>query len=103
MTERVLGRYDRCLGLRSVRLRYFNAAGAWPDGSIGEDWTVTINLVPLLMKATLRRRGPLEVFGTDYPDTGRGGDPRLRIRPRPGRRAHRARWNISRAGERPTS
>ena len=67
MTERVLGWYDSCLGLRSVSLRYFNAAGAWPDGSIGEDWTVTINLVPLLMKAALGRRGPLEVFGTDYP------------------------------------
>jgi UDP-glucose-4-epimerase GalE len=66
MTERALGWYDRCLGLRSVSLRYFNAAGAWPDGSIGEDWTVTINLVPLLMKAALGRRGPLEVFGTDY-------------------------------------
>jgi len=37
MTERVLGWYDRCLGLRSVSLRHFNAAGAWPDGSIGED------------------------------------------------------------------
>jgi UDP-glucose-4-epimerase GalE len=67
MTERVLGWYDRCLGLRSVSLRYFNAAGAWPDGSIGEDWTTTINLVPLVMKAALGRRGPLQVFGTDYP------------------------------------
>jgi UDP-glucose 4-epimerase len=60
MTERVLGWYDRCPGVRSVSLRLFNAAGAWPDGSIGEDWTVTINLVPLLMKAALGRRGPLE-------------------------------------------
>jgi UDP-glucose-4-epimerase GalE len=67
MTERVLHWYDRCLGLRSVSLRYFNAAGAWPDGSIGEDWTVTINLVPLVMKAALGRREPLQVFGTDYP------------------------------------
>ena len=67
MTERVLGWYDRCLGLRSVSLRYFNAAGAWPDGSIGEDWTLTINLIPLLMKAVLERRGPLQVYGTDYP------------------------------------
>lgn len=32
-----------------------------------EDWTVTINLAPLLMKAGLGRRGPMEVFGTDYP------------------------------------
>ena len=36
-------------------------------GSIVEDWTVTINLAPLLMKAGLGRRGPMEVFGTDYP------------------------------------
>lgn len=65
--ERILSWYDRCHGLRSVSLRYFNAAGAWPDGSIGEDWSRTINLVPLVMKATAGRRGPLQVFGTDYP------------------------------------
>ncbi len=57
----------RSVSLRSVSLRYFNAAGAWPDGSLGEDWTVTTNLVPLAMKALLGRRPPLQVFGTDYP------------------------------------
>jgi UDP-glucose 4-epimerase len=67
MTERVLSWYDRCVGLRSVSLRYFNAAGAWPDGSLGEDWTSTLNLVPLVMKSALGRRGSLQVFGTDYP------------------------------------
>jgi UDP-glucose-4-epimerase GalE len=67
MLERVLSWFDACAGLRSVSLRYFNAAGAWPDGSIGEDWTVTMNLVPLVMKAALGRRAPLQVFGTDYP------------------------------------
>jgi UDP-glucose 4-epimerase len=67
VTERVLSWFDRCGSLRSVSLRYFNAAGAWADGSIGEDWTVTINLVPLLMKAALGHSGPLQVFGTDYP------------------------------------
>jgi UDP-glucose-4-epimerase GalE len=67
MTESVLSWFDRCADLRSVSLRYFNAAGAWPDGSIGEDWTVTMNLVPLLMKAALGQSGPLQVFGTDYP------------------------------------
>ncbi len=67
MTEKVLSWYGRCLDLRSVSLRYFNAAGAWPDGSIGEDWTVTLNLVPLLMKSVLGRRDALQVFGTDYP------------------------------------
>jgi len=67
MTERVLSWFGECGDLRSVSLRYFNAAGAWLDGSIGEDWTVTINLIPLLMKAVLGRSGPLQVFGTDYP------------------------------------
>jgi UDP-glucose 4-epimerase len=67
ITERVLRWYDACLDLRSVSLRYFNAAGAWSDGSIGEDWTVTINLIPLLMKAMLGRSAPLRLFGTDYP------------------------------------
>jgi UDP-glucose 4-epimerase len=67
MVERMMSWYDRCLGLRSVSLRYFNAAGAWLDGSIGEDWTVTLNLVPLIMKTALGRRGTLEIFGTDYP------------------------------------
>jgi UDP-glucose 4-epimerase len=67
MVERILAWYDRCRGLRSVSLRYFNAAGAWPDGSLGEDWGVTLNLVPLVMKAAAGRREPLQVFGTDYP------------------------------------
>jgi UDP-glucose-4-epimerase GalE len=65
--ERMMSWYDRCLGLRSVSLRYFNAAGAWVDGSIGEDWTVALNLVPLIMKTALGRRGALQIFGTDYP------------------------------------
>lgn len=67
IVERIMSWYDRCLGLRSVSLRYFNAAGAWLDGSIGEDWTVALNLVPLIMKTALGRRGVLQVFGTDYP------------------------------------
>jgi UDP-glucose-4-epimerase GalE len=65
--ERVLSWYDRCYGFRSVSLRYFNAAGAWPDGSIGEDWSVTLNLVPLVLKAAAGRSGPLRIFGNDYP------------------------------------
>jgi UDP-glucose 4-epimerase len=67
MTERMMSWYDECFGMRSVSLRYFNAAGAWPDGSIGEDWSVTINLVPLLMKAAMGKRAPLQVFGSNYP------------------------------------
>lgn len=67
MAERVLQWYDSTHALRSVSLRYFNAAGASLDGVIGEDWTVTLNLIPIVMKALLGKRGALEVFGTDYP------------------------------------
>ncbi|MEO5901523.1 MAG: UDP-glucose 4-epimerase GalE [Ilumatobacteraceae bacterium] len=67
MTEKILGWYEKTHGLRSVSLRYFNAAGASADSRIGEDWTESLNLVPIAMKATLGRRGPLQVFGNDYP------------------------------------
>ena len=55
------------IGMRSVSLRYFNAAGASSDSSIGEDWSMSQNLVPLVMKAILGFSGPLNVFGNDYP------------------------------------
>jgi UDP-glucose-4-epimerase GalE len=67
MVERILGWFDTCHQFRSVSLRYFNAAGAAMDGSLGEDWSMTLNLVPLAMKALLGAAGPLRVFGTDYP------------------------------------
>ncbi|CAN5447390.1 UDP-glucose 4-epimerase GalE [soil metagenome] len=67
MVERILGWYDVTHGMRSVSLRYFNAAGASTDGAIGEDWTRSLNLVPLVMKATLGKGPPIEIFGTDYP------------------------------------
>ncbi len=67
MVERILGWYGVTHGVRSVNLRYFNAAGASSDGVIGEDWTYSQNLVPLVMKAVLGKRPPLDVFGDDYP------------------------------------
>jgi UDP-glucose-4-epimerase GalE len=67
LVERMLHWYDVSHRFKSVSLRYFNAAGAAMDGSIGEDWTVTVNLVPLVMKALLGKRPPVQVFGTDYP------------------------------------
>lgn len=63
--ERMLIAY-RALGLRSVVLRYFNAAGAHPDGTIGEDHSPEEHLVPLAIAAALGRRGALKVFGTDW-------------------------------------
>ncbi len=67
IVEDMLRWYDVAHGTRSVSLRYFNAAGASSDGRIGEDWTVTLNLVPLVMKAALGRIPQVQVFGTDYP------------------------------------
>ena len=67
MVERILGWYGTTHGLRSVSLRYFNAAGASSDGLIGEDWSRSQNLVPLVMKATLGKSPAVSVFGTDYP------------------------------------
>jgi UDP-glucose-4-epimerase GalE len=64
--ERILHWYGVTQGVRSVSLRYFNAAGASFDGRIGEDWTFSINLIPLVMKALLLDQ-PVRVFGTDYP------------------------------------
>jgi len=53
-------------GLKSVSLRYFNAAGASSDNKIGEDWTTSQNLVPRVMRALLDDKFKFEVFGNDY-------------------------------------
>ena len=66
MVERILHWYGETSGLRSVSLRYFNAAGASHDGRIGEDWTFSINLVPVVMKALLLDDHRINVFGHDY-------------------------------------
>ena len=67
MVERILDDYDMAYGLRHVALRYFNAAGADPEGEIGEARDVETHLVPLALDAVLGRRPALQVFGDDYP------------------------------------
>ncbi len=67
MVERLLHWYGVTHGLRSVSLRYFNAAGASADSRIGEDWTHSQNLIPLVMQAVLGVRPAVSVFGDDYP------------------------------------
>ena len=67
IVERVLHWYGGVAGIQSVSLRYFNAAGASFDSVIGEDWDAAINLIPMVMKAVLGFRPPVQVFGTDYP------------------------------------
>jgi len=68
--ERVLTAYSASDGLQSVALRYFNAAGAHADGSIGEVHDPETHLIPLLLKAALGTAPPLKVFGKnlDTPD-----------------------------------
>ncbi len=67
MVERALYWAGRSHGLRSARLRYFNAAGADPAGRLGEDHRPESHLVPLVIDAVLGRRPPLDVYGDDYP------------------------------------
>jgi UDP-glucose 4-epimerase len=67
MVERVLRWYDQVHGLRSVSLRYFNAAGASHDAEIGEDWKYALNLIPVALRALLTGDQELQVFGDDYP------------------------------------
>jgi UDP-glucose-4-epimerase GalE len=64
--ERALVHFARAYGLESVALRYFNAAGADPDGELGEDHSPESHLIPLAIEAACGGR-PLSVFGEDYP------------------------------------
>ncbi|WP_237182410.1 UDP-glucose 4-epimerase GalE [Roseomonas marmotae] len=66
MAERALDWAERIHAVRSASLRYFNAAGADPDGSIGEDHDPETHLIPLAIKAALGLAPPLTVHGTDY-------------------------------------
>jgi UDP-glucose-4-epimerase GalE len=59
--------FDRAHALRSVRLRYFNAAGADPSAEIGEWHEPETHLIPLVLDAVLGRRPAISVFGSDYP------------------------------------
>ncbi|HXG89305.1 MAG TPA: UDP-glucose 4-epimerase GalE [Vicinamibacterales bacterium] len=64
--EHALAHVERASGLRWIALRYFNAAGAHPDGTIGEDHAPEIHLVPRAIEAASGGE-PLQVFGEDYP------------------------------------
>ncbi|GHC05697.1 UDP-glucose 4-epimerase GalE [Thermomonas carbonis] len=66
MVERMLADFDAAHGLRSVCLRYFNAAGADPDGEIGECHDPETHLIPLVLDAASGKRADITVFGSDY-------------------------------------
>jgi UDP-glucose 4-epimerase len=66
MVEQILEDYDRAYGLKSIALRYFNAAGADPDGELGERHEPETHLIPLVLQAASGRRPHISVFGRDY-------------------------------------
>jgi UDP-glucose-4-epimerase GalE len=67
MMERALFWYGQAYGINSVSLRYFNAAGADPDGETGEAHDPETHLIPLVLDAAIGRRPQVDVYGTDYP------------------------------------
>lgn len=66
MVEAILADYHKAYGLNSFSLRYFNAAGADPDGEIGERHDPETHLIPLVLQTASGRRASLAVFGRDY-------------------------------------
>ncbi len=66
MVEQMLRDYERAYALQSVSLRYFNAAGADPDGRLGERHDPETHLIPLVLQAASGRGRPVRVFGSDY-------------------------------------
>ena len=67
MIERQLYWMNRIHGMAGCSLRYFNAAGAHPDGHIGEDHRPETHLIPLVLQVALGQREAISVFGDDYP------------------------------------
>jgi UDP-glucose 4-epimerase len=65
--EKMLKWADDAYGLKSICLRYFNAAGADPEGRIGEDHNPESHLIPIILQAGLGQRESVSIFGDDYP------------------------------------
>jgi UDP-glucose 4-epimerase len=66
MVEQILADADHAHGLRSVSFRYFNAAGAHPNGLLGENHSPESHLIPLVLLAALGKRPSIKIFGDDY-------------------------------------
>ncbi len=67
MVEEILKDYDDAYGMKFINLRYFNAAGADPEGQIGEWHNPETHLIPLAIYAALGRKESIKIYGTDYP------------------------------------
>lgn len=66
VVEHVLKDYDRAYGLKSIVFRYFNAAGADPNGALGEDHSPETHLIPIVLEVAGGQRAQATIFGTDY-------------------------------------
>lgn len=66
MVERIFQDYEKAYGMQFVVLRYFNAAGADPEGEIGESHNPETHIIPLVLDAASGKRPDIKVFGTDY-------------------------------------
>jgi len=66
MVEEILKDFDKAYGIRHVNLRYFNAAGADPEGDIGERHNPETHIIPLVLEAALDTGKNVKIFGTDY-------------------------------------
>lgn len=67
MVERILQDYEKAYGIEYMILRYFNAAGADPDGEIGENHQPETHIIPLVLEAAAGKKKSIQVFGVDYP------------------------------------
>lgn len=67
MVEQVLKDFDQAYNFKSVCFRYFNAAGADPQGRLGEDHNPETHIIPLVLLTALGKRESVSIFGTDYP------------------------------------
>ena len=66
MMEKIMRWTDKADGIKFVALRYFNVAGAWPDGSIGEDHNPETHLIPVILQVAEGKRDKIQIYGDDY-------------------------------------
>jgi UDP-glucose 4-epimerase len=67
MVEKILKDFHNAYGLKSISLRYFNAAGADPDGETGEDHIPETHIIPMILQTALGQRKSFQIYGGDYP------------------------------------
>jgi len=66
MFEEVLEWYDKIYQMKHMKLRYFNACGALPDGSLGENHNPETHIIPIALEVALGKRPSFDIFGNDY-------------------------------------